>query len=54
MNKKIKIIIFGTGSSAIRYVEKNNEYFSNMEILAFADNNKKIWDKKFKNKKIIP
>lgn len=53
MNKKIKIIIFGTGSSAIRYVEKNNEYFTNMEILAFADNNKKIWDKELKNKKII-
>lgn len=37
----MKIIIFGTGSSAVRYVERNNEYFDNMEILAFADNNKK-------------
>ena len=49
----MKIIIFGTGSSAVRYVERNNEYFDNMEILAFADNNKKKWGNKLKGKKII-
>ena len=53
MDKRMKIIIFGTGSSAVRYVERNNEYFDNMEILAFADNNKKKWGNKLKGKKII-
>lgn len=53
MNKKMKIIIFGTGSSAIRYIEKNNEFFNNIEILAFADNNQKNMGKNLYKKKII-
>ena len=49
----MKIIVFGTGSSAVRYVERNNEYFNNIEILAFTDNNKKKWGNTLKGKKII-
>lgn len=49
----MKILIFGTGSAAGSFIEECEEYFKNIEILAFVDNNIKKIGNKFKEKIII-
>lgn len=49
----MKILIFGTGSAAGYFIEDHEEYFENIEILAFVDNNTKRIGNKFKEKFII-
>ena len=47
------ILIFGTGGSTELYLEDNKEYFKNIDILAFVDNDKSKIGGQFKNKEII-
>lgn len=48
----MKIIVWGTGYFANEYVERKS-YHIDDEIIAFTDNNKSLWGKKFKQKEII-
>lgn len=49
----MKILIFGTGSSTMLYIRDCKEYFDNIEILGFVDNNKDKLGKEISKKKII-
>lgn len=49
----MRILIFGTGNAATYFIEDHKEYFEDIKILAFIDNNKKKIGNKFHEKKII-
>lgn len=49
----MKILVFGTGSAALLYIKKSKEFFENVEILAFLDNNSKRWGNLIYEKEII-
>lgn len=49
----MRLLIFGIGSSFSFYVGDHKDYFNNIEILAFVDNNKQKWGGIFFDKKII-
>lgn len=49
----MNILIFGSGSSTIRYVEKHKEYFDTIKILAILDNDENKHGKILMEKEII-
>ncbi len=48
-----KVIIFGVGAQLMK-AKLRAEYLSDMEIIAYSDNNKSEWGKKIDNIEVIP